>query len=192
MLKASGRAALRAPGTSVRWTRTAIAWARVHPGEAAYIAAALFAVWSVYSVVALRSELTYAESLDCLALNIYHEARGESDEAQLAVAMVVMNRTAHPSFPDTVCSVVKQGGEWPHNRCQFSWWCDGRSDVATDDGAFARSRNLAADVLRSKFSDPTKGSLWYHAIDVTPSWSKEFAVGPTIGSHVFYGPPPGS
>ncbi len=66
----------------------------------------------------------------CLALALYWEAKAEGPEGMLAVASVVLNRVAHPEFPDTVCGVVKQGGETPP--CQFSWWCDGASDRPTE------------------------------------------------------------
>ena len=62
-----------------------------------------------------------ADELKCLALNIYFEARGEPESGQLAVGHVVM-------FPGTVCGVIQQGGALRRHRCQFSWWCDGRSD----------------------------------------------------------------
>ena len=52
--------------------------------------------------------------VDCLARNIYHEARGESNLGQRAVAWVTLNRAAHASFPEGICNVVNQ----PH---QFSW-----------------------------------------------------------------------
>ena len=46
------------------------------------------------------------EGLACLALNIYHEARGESIEGQIAVSQVVMERVKSPKYPNTICEVV--------------------------------------------------------------------------------------
>jgi spore germination cell wall hydrolase CwlJ-like protein len=43
-----------------------------------------------------------------------------------AVASVIFNRVADQRFPNSVCGVVQEGGESPP--CQFSWWCDGKSD----------------------------------------------------------------
>ena len=75
------------------------------------------------------------ESLVCLALNVYHEAKNQSFIGQVAVAQVVMNRVRDTRYPNTVCDVVKQGAtyKWKpdfpiKNRCQFSWYCDGKSD----------------------------------------------------------------
>lgn len=128
----------------------------------------------------------FDESLACMAENIYHEARGEPISAQIAVAKVVMNRVYHRRFPGTVCDVVKQGGEWPHHNCQFSWWCDGRSDAILDTGAMSKALSLAREVLSGDHDDPTDGAMWYHATRVSPDWRKDFAEGPTIGNHIFY------
>lgn len=128
--------------------------------------------------------LDYSSSQDCLALNIYHEARGEPREGQLAVAMVVMNRVKDPRFPSNVCGVIKEGGE--KRGCQFSWWCDGLSDKPKDSAAWLESRRLADAVLSGDLSDPTGGALWYHADYVRPRWRMAITEGPKIGRHIFY------
>ena len=125
--------------------------------------------------------------LECLALTIYFEARGEPDEGKLAVGHVVMNRTQHPLFPPRVCMVVRQGGDKLRNRCQFSWWCDGRSDWPRDRQAWTKSRALAGLIYWDYSRDPTAGALWYHADYVRPAWRRNLTLGPKIGRHVFYG-----
>ena len=125
--------------------------------------------------------------LECLALTIYFEARGESDEGKLAVGHVVMNRVQHSLFPRRVCEVVRQGGGKLRYHCQFSWWCDGRSDRPRDRQAWAKSRALAGLVYWDYSRDPTAGALWYHADHVRPSWRRDLTLGPKIGRHVFYG-----
>ncbi len=124
--------------------------------------------------------------LDCLALNIYFEARGEVLKGKRAVGHVVMNRVADAAFPGTVCEVVRQGGEEKRHRCQFSWWCDGRSDRPLDRMAWRESRDIAWKVMRGASRDPTRGALWYHALYVTPEWSQAMDKGPQIGQHLFY------
>jgi spore germination cell wall hydrolase CwlJ-like protein len=126
--------------------------------------------------------------IECLALNIYHEARGESRRGKIAVGHVVMNRVAADSFPDSVCGVVKQGGEERRYRCQFSWWCDGRSDEPDEQAAWQASREVAHLVYWALTPDPTSGAKWYHTRQVSPSWGEHFVRGPTIGAHVFYHP----
>jgi spore germination cell wall hydrolase CwlJ-like protein len=124
--------------------------------------------------------------LKCLAQNIYFEARGEPVEGKLAVAHVVMNWVASPRFPNTVCGVVHQGGHAVRNRCQFSWWCDGKSETITNRRAWLESLKLAHSVYRDRSIDPTDNALWYHADYVSPSWRYGLAEGPKIGHHIFY------
>jgi N-acetylmuramoyl-L-alanine amidase len=147
---------------------------------------------SLFAIVA-SADLTistFAQASDkqeiiCLALTIYHEARGESDRGKVAVGYVVLNRTHSTLFPGGVCDVVKQGGQQRH-RCQFSWWCDGRSDKAKEQDALRESLNLAEEIYYGCMTDPTNGALWYHSTAVKPSWSKSFGPGRRIDRHVFY------
>ena len=130
--------------------------------------------------------IDWNRDLDCMALNIYPEARGEPREGKLAVGYVVMNRVFDPRFPGTVCAVVTQGGEERRHRCQFSWWCDGRDDWPRDQRALNESYDLASRIFAGRAADPTGGALWYHATYVDPRWRKSMVEGPTIGQHRFY------
>ena len=121
----------------------------------------------------------------CLALNLYHEARGETAEGVIAVAHVVLNRVKSKFYPNTICEVVRQGGE-RRNRCQFSWWCDGRSDAAKDKQAMATMNVIAHAVMRGVIQDPTNGATFYHATYVNPYWAKTMAAQTKIGKHIFY------
>jgi hypothetical protein len=156
-------------------------------GGAVLVAARLILLLGLMLITSANRPATASETGDihCLALTIYHEARGESHLGKLAVGHVVMNRTRSAAFPDDVCDVVKQGGERRH-RCQFSWWCDGRSDRPRDAVALLRSLSLARDIYHGCTIDPTAGALWFHARSVNPSWSKAFRPGRRIGQHVFY------
>jgi spore germination cell wall hydrolase CwlJ-like protein len=127
-----------------------------------------------------------SEEIECLAQNIYFEARSESEQGQLAVGHVVMNRVASKNYPNSICSVVKQGGERRRYRCQFSWWCDGRSDQPMNRKAWQRSLALAKAIYRGSSSDPTGGALWYHAEYVRPVWSSALVFARKIGQHLFY------
>ncbi|MGB0670507.1 MAG: cell wall hydrolase [Rhodospirillales bacterium] len=124
--------------------------------------------------------------LYCLALNIYWEARSEPLDGQIAVAAVTLNRTKSEAFPDTICGVVQQGFSGRLHRCQFSWWCDGKSDVPEEIEAWNRSVELAAAVLDGKKQDPTEGAMWYHADYVSPDWAKHKVQVAKIGHHLFY------
>ena len=125
-------------------------------------------------------------ALMCMALNIYHESRSEEMRGQVAVANVTLNRVASDRWPDDVCSVVKQGYTKGKNNCQFSWFCDGKSDTPKDTVAWARSVLVANDVMLGYIPDITEGATHYHARYVKPYWSKSLTPTVSFGSHIFY------
>jgi N-acetylmuramoyl-L-alanine amidase len=127
------------------------------------------------------------QALRCLALNVYHEARSEPVVGQVAVAAVTLNRVASGAFPDSVCGVVEQGGQ-ERNHCQFSWWCDGRTDAPKNRDAWDEALRVSLLALSGKAHDPTGGALYYHTTSVHPRWSKVFKRTARIGAHVFYKP----
>jgi N-acetylmuramoyl-L-alanine amidase len=129
----------------------------------------------------------FDRSLRCLAMNVYHEARSQSDTGQKAVAAVTLNRVASSSFPDTVCGVVEQGGQRLHH-CQFSWWCDGRNDKPTETKAWEKALRISRLTLDGDYNDPTGGALFYHTTSVHPKWSRHFKRTARIGDHIFYKP----
>lgn len=125
-------------------------------------------------------------AIQCLALNIYFEARNEPTDGKLAVGHVVLNRVADRRYPDKICKVVKQGGTKRRGKCQFSWYCDGLSDRPRDTRAWKESQVLARVVFWGYSNDPTNGALWYHADYVSPYWRRSMEEGPKIGRHLFY------
>ena len=129
--------------------------------------------------------------IECLALNVYFEARGEPVDGMRAVAHVVMNRVADRAFPSTACDVIRQGGREIVNHCQFSWWCDERSDRPVHAKSWAESRRIASQVYDNAAADPTGGALFYHADYVEPFWRTNMIEGPKIGRHIFYNKPGG-
>lgn len=164
------------------WTR---AWRRrwARAGLAAILAAAAL-------VAARPAEAAQpVDEVRCLALTIYFEARGEPAMGRRAVAHVVMNRVADSRFPASVCGVVRQGGERMRYRCQFTWWCDGRSDRPRSLDQWYRALATALDVYCGGTHDPTDGALWYHAVYVAPPWRAHLVRLRQIGRHLFYGAP---
>ncbi len=127
-----------------------------------------------------------ASELDCLALNIYWEARSEPRLGQIAVAAVTLNRVADPGFPDTVCGVVRQGEERGRNLCQFSWHCDGLDDRPRNLAAWEHAQRLARLALAGQLPDPTGGALWFHSDQVHPDWTADMTRVGQIGTHIFY------
>jgi spore germination cell wall hydrolase CwlJ-like protein len=131
------------------------------------------------------------DELVCLALNDYFEARGESMRGRVAVAQVVLNRARDERFPRDICKVVTQNLSGQKFACQFSWTCDGRSDEPQDLAAWRQSLILAIALTRvtNGISDPTEGSLWYHADSVHPGWASRLSEVVSIGGHTFYSDP---
>ena len=148
-------------------------------------------IWSE----AISADEWIQDELDCLAKNIYFEARGESLTGKIAVANVTMNRVNHPKYPSTVCGVVTQakwyinwkGNRLPRrNQCQFSWFCDGKSDDPVDSATWLSSMHIARDVVQSKYGDITEGATHYHATWVYPYWADSLNETVVINEHVFY------
>ena len=134
-----------------------------------------------------------AEALVCLALNVYHEARDQPFIGQVAVAQVVMNRVRDDRYPDTPCDVVMQGPTYTwaehypvRHRCQFSWYCDGKSDNTTDQGAYDKALMIAHGVYYGNLDDFVEGATHYHAIYVLPEWAESKTRIVQIGEHIFY------
>lgn len=127
---------------------------------------------------------TPPDETECLALTLYFEAGNEGREGMLAVAAVVFNRLRHDEFPHTVCEVVKEGGETPP--CQFSFWCDGRSDRPPDNDYWREARELAHELLAEPPPDPTGRALFFHAVEIDAPWGAERTRTAQIGNHVFY------
>ena len=123
------------------------------------------------------------DQLNCLANNIYHEARGETVTGKTAVAYVTVNRTKSNKFPSTVCQVVKQGSR---GRCQFSWTCDGKPDTIRDKASWQASLNIARKVLTGAVEDPTRGAIYFYNHHViTPKWVRTTLRTARIGNHTF-------
>lgn len=152
----------------------------------------------------INSELEQAQQEDireqvhCMALNIYHEARDGSVLGQRAVAMVTLNRVESSRYPDDVCSVVYQAnrdsnGNIIRHQCQFSWFCDGRSDRPNTENVIearawvlAQEIALEAIVEQAQAEDFTDGATMYHANWVNPYWADDYEFVTQIDDHLFY------
>ena len=122
----------------------------------------------------------------CLTTAIYYEAATEPDAGQRAVAQVVLNRVAHPQWPNSVCGVVFQGSERPG--CQFSFACDGSMTRAPARGWWLRARAVAERALAGEVYAPVGLATYYHTAAVHPGWADRMAYIGAIGAHLFYRP----
>ena len=119
------------------------------------------------------------KEVECMALNIYHEARGERVEGQIAVAHVTVNRVNHENWPGNICDVVYQSK-------QFSWTHMIKDHTPNEKRAWKEAQVIARDVMIGNTEDPTKGAEFYHANYVNPWWAKEYILTKVIGNHLFY------
>ena len=148
---------------------------------------------------------------ECLAVNMYHEARDQGTAGRLAVSAVVLNRVRDRRFPNTVCEVVYQAQMKPswktgeplpiRNRCQFSWYCDGKKDVIwanyektgqTIEGnarAWRDSIELAIYITgygKMVIEDNTHGAVFYYNHNlVYPNWAPTKEYIGVAGNHTF-------
>lgn len=122
----------------------------------------------------------------CLAMNIYHENRGDTYQAQSAVAQVTMNR-ARWNWGN-VCKTVME-------KNQFSWTT--KSITKTADGyyvkPFARPKELKAweTAQNIAFQTLNRDNAWlkathYHAINVHPDWANKLKYVGRYGQHLYY------
>ncbi len=140
----------------------------------------------------------------CLADNMYFEARNQAWRGIIAVGMVTLNRVSDNRFPDILCDVVKQGptSKWwfktkgkivpIRHKCQFSWYCDGKSDKIPEfdielyNAIFAKAARMIGAYNWGKLDDMTQGSTHYHADYVYPEWREQKTKMIQIGNHIFY------
>lgn len=147
------------------------------------------------------------KQMNCLATNIYHEARGESIEGKFAVGNVTLNRVEHKNYPNTICGVVYQATykeNWKGNlvpkrhKCQFSWFCDGKSDaivLKTSEGrtikgnmdAWEESLYVASTLLKDDILDNTNQATHYYNDKLAnPHWANAYQKVAYIENHVFH------
>jgi spore germination cell wall hydrolase CwlJ-like protein len=178
-------------------TRLRFWWYLLDKGDLAFFAA-LACVFAVVAGIARfayvdnaerRSALRRNAEINCLAENVYHEARGEPLAGQYAVAEVTVNRVASPFFPDSVCEVVHAQRFDPIRRRYvgaFSWTELGRLRSPRGQ-AWRNARAVATDVYDNPRDTPVvDGALYYHATYVSPTWAKTRVRVAQIGTHIFY------
>jgi len=134
----------------------------------------------------------------CFAKNRYVEAKNQGTAGWAAVASVTLNRVKDTRYPNSICEVVYQGPSRPswqdsevlipiRHKCQFSWYCDGKSDIMRNASKREEIIKFTEYVLSNKFDlDITDGATHYHADYVYPAWAKTKTKTIEIGDHIFY------
>ena len=116
-------------------------------------------------------------ALLCLALTVYHEARGEPLSGQYAVAHVVMNRVKDSHWGASVCSVVGSKAQFSYTR---------HHSFPKDIEALRKSVRVARQVMNGR-PDVTRGATHYfNPFLAAPGWAGELQYILKIGNHVFY------
>lgn len=118
------------------------------------------------------------QEIRCLALNIYYEGRGEPHEGRIAIAMTTLNRLRYDIFPNTICKIVYQPGQfdWVEKKLKepFAWF-----------SALRLAKQVLANNRLDNFQDNTKGATSFHVTSIHPDWSHLEQTG-IIGHQIFY------
>ena len=154
-------------------------------GAAAELAAARIAGPSARAFLSAGTGIDKARALHCLASAVYYEAASEAIGGQRAVAQVVLNRVAHPSYPSSVCGVVFQGSE-RRTGCQFTFTCDGSLARKPMKAAWDRALGVARQALAGEVYAPVGLATHYHTIWINPYWAPSLDTVGVIGAHRFY------
>ena len=125
-------------------------------------------------------------AVDTLARTVWGEARGEGTQGMQAVANVICNRAANPSWWG---SGIVDVCEKPY---QFSCW--NKTDpnymklttVDTSDAQFCEALRLSRLACAGLLPDITGGATHYHTKSIQPEWASELKQTAMYGSHVFY------
>lgn len=132
---------------------------------------------------------------ECLAKNIYFEAKNQSLTGQMAVGIVTLKRVESNRFPNTICGVVTQtrhthaNGFPVKHKCQFSWYCDGKKDTPINPESWELAQHVAGALLskESSIADITNGADHYHADYINPPvWTSQMVKVARIENHIFY------
>ena len=129
------------------------------------------------AVAAQDAPAAIDSELNCLAIGVYFEAKGEPLAGQLAVAEVILNRTTSGRFPRSVCSVIVQPG-------QFSFIRGGRLPSPPANAQWRKALAVAQVAQKDLWESPVSNALFFHARYVSPGWKRERAG--TVGNHIFY------
>jgi spore germination cell wall hydrolase CwlJ-like protein len=137
--------------------------------------------WPLYALVdRFSAGAPLTDEANCIAVAVYHEARGESVEGQLAVAQVILNRAASGKYPASWCGVVKQPS-------QFSFVRHGQfPSVDESSDAWRKAVGITRLAVANAVPSVPKECLWYHANYVAPGWSNNLQRVEKIGAHIFY------
>lgn len=152
--------------------------------------AGLVALVGISGIMLAQFKAPHADNRDltCLALNVYHEARGEPAAGQYAVANVTLNRVASSRYPNTICEVVFQK-KWDRIRRRYVGafsWTEIDIKPPLKDKEWRQALRVAEAVSTQAQPPELEGALFYHARSIKPSWARHKKPVARIGRHIFY------
>lgn len=134
---------------------------------------------SLAELVAAQPEpAELSRELNCLARAIYHEAKSETFNGQLAVGRVIVARSKSGRFADTYCGVVFQPSQFSFVR---------GSSLPAVPKASRQWKNavaIAQIAHEGSWRSPVEGALYFHAAFVSPGWRLTRMA--RVDNHVFY------
>lgn len=122
-----------------------------------------------------QAHVTEDDQLLCLARAVYFEARGEPLEGQLAVAQAILNRVESGRYPNSICGVVRQPGQFTYSHGQ---------PVKMGE-PWRRAQAIAVVAAEGMWQEVAPNAISFHATYVSPVWRNKVRVA-QIGRHVFY------
>jgi hypothetical protein len=129
-------------------------------------------------VAAHSGDSTADDDTHCLATTVYYESKGEPLAGQLAVAQTILNRTHSGRFPESVCGVVKQRG-------QFSFLRGGQIPTPPQgSNAWQTAVAIAQIAKQGLWKQTAPDALYFHAARVSPGWGKTRVA--ALGHHIFF------
>lgn len=129
-------------------------------------------------VAELRSTDPGSRELECLAVGIYYESKGEPLMGQLAVGEVIANRAESGRFPSSYCGVLFQRGQFSFIRGKTL------PSPPRSSNSWKTAVAIAKIVDRDLKDSAADDALFFHAKRVSPGWKKKRVA--SIGNHIFY------
>ena len=119
-------------------------------------------------IPAVRQEgLLKHDQILCLALAMYHEARGETEAERLAVAQVIYNRAVHTD--STICATV-----WADGGSQFQWVKSSATIIPRELPVWEAVQATAVRFARHRPRDITHGATnFYNPMLCSPDWAND-------------------
>jgi len=131
-----------------------------------------------------RINVLYERELICLARNIYHESRGQSEANQRAVAWVTRNRAR--ILNRTICEVVFESARVNGRKMAQFTWTTYRHGRNMERQSWDQAQQVAYQVTQAaQRDDPTRGATHFHERSFRPVWSRRGVHHQMIGAHVF-------